>query len=338
MTALLRAGASPLAINQYERNGLFALRPLFAGNGEAKQFSSSASAAAAAIDASALAPNTATSFTARYFKSHRMADVRLRLQVGAETDYTDLAASELAAAATSVPSDAGAAATAASSHDIPAHRLVLCAQSDFFRALLDPDVTDTPGGVRWAYADNIPAEASAAAPASAAGSGGGGGLDDEDDAGATARGPPVVVLSGVPSLASFDLLLKYLYTGSLVFLSDELSLAAATLELATRYLVEPLRMLLQRHLAARIVPANVDQLLRLAEHTHARFLRARCIYLALDQYAALVAARPSLAEADVQAAKPPHAFLIRMLESITAADMQAAAATGVAKANTRMLE
>jgi len=320
MLLLIRAGADPLAVNSHERTPLFSLRSLFGGRTGTSAAAdalapwyphlssggvgSSSTSSSAATDV--LAPNPATHFTARFFKSPRLADVRLRVETGADGDG-------------GWSMDDGADATAVETMEVYAHRMVLCAQSDFFRALLEPD--DDAPGARKQWADS----AVSARPAS-----GGGGLDDdESDTGAASSGPPMVVLPCVPSLAAFDLVLRFLYTGSLLFVSEDLRLPAQVLLLATRLLIDPLRALAAQHLAARVMVGNVDGLLRLAQHTQCTLLLRRCQQFVIENYAALLQARPSLAEeAEVDGAgeldPAPHAFLRIVLAGLDVAELQAA--------------
>ena len=200
------------------------------------------------------------------------------------------------------------------------------------------------GQPRWADSLNAPAAVTAKSSTSQ----GSGGLDDDaaldGSSSALPSGPPVFLLPCVPSLASFDLLLKYLYTGSLLFVSDDLTLPAQVLLLATRLLVEPARALVEQHLCARVMIGNVDSLLRLAVHTNCKALARKCQLFVLEHFGALLQARPGLAMAAV-AAPPlttsaedgekseggrlveddgaPHAFLRSVLAGLDVAEMQA---------------
>ena len=333
---LIARGANPLAINSFERTPLFSLRQLFvesktltllatgntANTGGSSGASGNPNDGLVSVDASS-SSNAPSALMARYYKSPRLSDVVLRL--------------EIFPGSSGLGAGHGQSEAPAEVQEVFAHRLVLCAQSEVFRVMMDDQEPQSGVTSAWAEAAQFSSSSSASSSATAASSAGDGGLDDDDApvAGQPRRsGPPVVTLSDIPSLGSFELLLRFLYSGCCLFVNDgDLALAAQVLALATRLLVEPLRTAMQIHLAApqRMLPANIDSLYNLALHTNAHLLQRRIEHFVVSQYASIVAQRPSLAQRSMApdgSTVPPHAFLMRVLAGLDVAEMLAAQGTG----------
>ena len=125
---------------------------------------------------------------------------------------------------------------AASPSEFYAHRLALCSQSEVFRVMLEGDLSrkTTPSSS---------ASTISSAPKWVSGL--------EEDTTDEAAGVPSLLIADVPDVIAFGLFLRYFYTGSIIFTNDNLHLAAGVLQLATRFLVEPLRQWLATHLGGK---------------------------------------------------------------------------------------
>lgn len=238
-----------------------------------------ASAAAAASDAPSAASAMQFGFMARYFNSPRLADVRLR-----------------------VVDENGA------TNDIFAHRIVLCGQSEVFRVMVED-----AGASRGVTRTNLNQQSGVGATADGRASLWASSID-EDDAD-DAAGPPLMPVDAVDNFESFSLFIRYFYTGSIVFTSDDLHVAAGVLQLSTRFMVDPLMELTSRHLARRIQTANAVSIYNLATLTAADTLQRRVEEFIITRYEQHHQEWNRTNTRDEEN-DHPHAFLIRVLSGL----------------------
>jgi hypothetical protein len=121
------------------------------------------------------------------------------------------------------------------------HRIIFCAQSPFFRALLD----------QKQFRERVPS--AARSPAASASAGAALSLEDESDG----KGEEECVALPEVNAAVMRLVMAYVYCGDKTYARDDLALGIDLLQVSSRWMLEPLREHCERTLASRLTDDSV---------------------------------------------------------------------------------